>query len=288
MATSEENIYERIINNYNTLSKNQKKIADFIINHYEEVIFFSVSQLSDRLGLSDATVVRFAKNLGQKGYPELKENLVRYYKEYITPDRRMQRSLKEFPENPYVFRSHLEKEISLLETAVQTIADEDYKKALDLIIKARRIHIFGNGGNACLASHLHFKLSRFQLDSTQNSVSGKNLLDRFLHIKTEDVVIVFHFNQVTVDFRKISDFCRDEKIPVILITDTMIPSVVDEVSIALVAERGTAGTFHSQVVPMAISNALINGIAYELKTEAVTAMEKLAALRAKYYYQHKL
>ncbi len=69
--------FHRIIEVYDDLSRQQKKIADGIINGYDEIVFFSITQLANFLGVSEATIVRFAQHLGHKGFPELKEDLVK-------------------------------------------------------------------------------------------------------------------------------------------------------------------------------------------------------------------
>ncbi len=52
--------YHQIIEVYDDLSRQQKKIADGIINRCDEIVFFSITQLANFLGVSEATIVRFA------------------------------------------------------------------------------------------------------------------------------------------------------------------------------------------------------------------------------------
>ena len=68
--------YNKILQKYDELSKKQKKIADYIIRHFDEVVFLSITRLAAVLDVSEATIVRFAQNLGHKGFPELKRDLV--------------------------------------------------------------------------------------------------------------------------------------------------------------------------------------------------------------------
>ncbi|RKX75563.1 MAG: hypothetical protein DRP70_04920 [Spirochaetes bacterium] len=283
MITSSDS-YNRILESYDTLPKQQKKIADYIIRHYDEVIFFSITKLAAVLEVSEATIVRFAQNLGHKGYPELKESLTNYYREYLTPGERMKRSIKELPDDPLKYEAHVNKEISLLEQSVGAIDNKSFIKAINQIVKADRLFIFGNGGNECLANHLAFRLSRFKMKAYQHSVSGKNVIERLIHIEKKDLVIVYHFYKPTIDFRILMDVCRDKGVPVLLITDSLIPPMIKGAGIILMSLRGSLGTFHSQVVPMAINNALINGVSSKLGDKAVNALEELTDLRRKHYF----
>ncbi len=278
--------YNRILEKYDDLPKQQKKIADYIINRYDEVVFFSITKLATTLQVSEATVVRFAQNLGHKGFPELKEDLVKYYREYLTPGERMKRSIEELPDDPLQYKSHVNREIQLLQDSITALDNDNFIKAVDHIVNANRIYIFGNGGNECLANHLTFRLSRFKLKAVQQSVSGKNLFEKLLQIESTDMIIAFHFYKPTVDFRRLMEVCAEKKIPVLLITDSLIPPMIRDADIILLAPRGSAGTFHSQVVPMAINNALINGVASRMGEKAVNALQELTEMRRKHYFNN--
>ncbi len=276
--------YNIILKKYDSLSKQQKKIADYIIRHSDEVVFLSITRLAGVLGVSEATIVRFAQNLGYKGFPELKSDLVSYYREYRAHGGRMNRPIAAIPDDPFNFSRIVESELQFLKSAATTVDRESLKGAVDEILHARTIYIFGNGGNECLVNHLGFRLSRFKLHVIQQSVSGKNLFEKLLAIDRKDLVIEYHFYKSTIDFRRLMNVCEEKRIPVLLITDSLLPPIVKKAKVVLHAERGPAGTFHSQVVPVAINNAIIDGVASRLGKKADDALSELSEMRKKYYY----
>jgi len=276
--------YNKILQKYDDLPKQQKKIADYIIRHFDEVVFLSITKLATVLDVSEATIVRFAQNLGHKGFPELKNDLVKYYREYLTPGERMKRSIETMPDDPFNYAQMVDSEIQLLKSSVTTIDRESLKEAVDAILTAKTIYVFGNGGNECLANHLSFRLSRFKLKVIQQSVSGKNLFEKLLVIDKNNLIIDYHFYKSTIDFRRLMDVCEEKHIPVLLITDSILPPLVKKAKIVLHAERGPAGTFHSQVVPVAINNAIIDGVASRLGKKAIRALSELSEMRKKHYY----
>ncbi|MCD6396706.1 MAG: MurR/RpiR family transcriptional regulator [Spirochaetaceae bacterium] len=188
------------------------------------------------------------------------------------------------PDDPFNFAQVVESEIQLLKSAVSTIDRESLMGAVDAILKAKTVYIFGNGGNECLANHLAFRLARFKLKVVQQSVSGKNLFEKLLRIDKNDLIVDFHFYKSTIDFRRLMDVSEDKGIPVLLITDSILPPLIKKAKIVLHAERGPAGTFHSQVVPIAVNNAIIDGVASELGNKAVLALSELSQMRKKFYY----
>lgn len=56
-------------------SKSHRKIADFIITNYDKAAFMTAAALGEKVGVSESTVVRFASELGFKGYPEMQKEL---------------------------------------------------------------------------------------------------------------------------------------------------------------------------------------------------------------------
>ena len=60
---------------YNQFTKTEKKIADFIIQNTNQVLFMSITELSESCGVADASVHRFCRTMGVKGYQEFKMKL---------------------------------------------------------------------------------------------------------------------------------------------------------------------------------------------------------------------
>ncbi|HUI65890.1 MAG TPA: hypothetical protein VL126_13690, partial [Bacteroidota bacterium] len=69
---------------YPHLTDNQRKVADFLLEHISEAPFLSVVELEKRSGASKATVVRFAQSLGFSGFLEMRERLLRGVKSQMT------------------------------------------------------------------------------------------------------------------------------------------------------------------------------------------------------------
>ena len=60
---------------YNQFTKTEKKIADFITQNTNRVLFMSITDLSEACGVADASVHRFCRTMGVKGYQEFKMKL---------------------------------------------------------------------------------------------------------------------------------------------------------------------------------------------------------------------
>ena len=69
-----------------TFSKSQKKIAQALINDYQEAAYVTASRLGAMVGVSESTVVRFACELGFAGYPELQRAVQKAVCNKMTPN----------------------------------------------------------------------------------------------------------------------------------------------------------------------------------------------------------
>ena len=65
----------RMNTRYHSLSKGHKLLVHYISDHYDKAVFLTAANLGKTVGLSESTVVRFAVNLGYKGYPEFQSAL---------------------------------------------------------------------------------------------------------------------------------------------------------------------------------------------------------------------
>ena len=71
----EQNILEVIRTRIPEMSKNQKKIAHYIIDNLEDAAFATAAQIGKAVDVSESTVVRFAGAAGYTGFPELQSEL---------------------------------------------------------------------------------------------------------------------------------------------------------------------------------------------------------------------
>ncbi|MBM7587305.1 DNA-binding MurR/RpiR family transcriptional regulator [Bacillus pakistanensis] len=72
-------VFVKIQDHLEKLSNAKKKVAYFILDNWQEVALLSASELSKRVGVSESVVVRFAQDIGFKGYPDLQSDLKKVF-----------------------------------------------------------------------------------------------------------------------------------------------------------------------------------------------------------------
>lgn len=133
-----------IINSYfPSLTKSEQKVAAFVLNHLDQVMYYAVTDLADQVGVGETTVLRFCRKINFKGYQEFKLAIA-------------QNLAEENEEDEATGASNLKQSISA--NAIQTInyaasmiSDTDLKQAIEMLDKAPSIHFFGVGTSGLTA-----------------------------------------------------------------------------------------------------------------------------------------
>jgi DNA-binding MurR/RpiR family transcriptional regulator len=143
-----------------SLRLSERKIAAYVLAYPAEVVYLSVTDLADRSETSEATVIRFAQRLGFGGYAALKIALaleLRASAAALPSELRPGSSLASIKQR--VMQIGVD---SLGDTA-QLLDDAALGQALDALLAARRIELYGVGGSAAVAQDAYFALMQVGL-----------------------------------------------------------------------------------------------------------------------------
>jgi len=278
------NCYKKILSTYDTLPRQQKKIADYIVLNINEVVFFSITVLATELDVSEATIVRFAQNLGYKGFPELKKDLVHYYQNYLTPGERLKNSIQILAGGAFSFEKAMRHELKCMEETIDTVNTSIFAELVDSICSAGRIYVFGMGeSNEPVVSYLSFRLGRFGVDVKGITDSGINMMESIPSIKKNDLVIIYQFLKVSPDYYSLTKALQGTGAVLFLITDNKKLDLVKVVDRVITVNRGPLENYHTLTVPFAVTSAIILGVAEKMAEKAVDFTSRVGQLRRSYY-----
>jgi DNA-binding MurR/RpiR family transcriptional regulator len=266
-----------------SLSKSQQIIANYLLTSYDEAAFFSAADLAQRLNVSEATVVRFAKAIGYSGFPELKRCLQDLYRDQVTPATRLQHKLVELASHQgHVLAKVIDMEVQYLTEAAHTVSLAEFDRAVEIILNGKRVFVRGGGPSAILADLLELRLRRFGIFALSLTDSARDLIEKLQLLQPDDAVIATGFHHISAELAAVVEHAHSLGCPTILITDTLGAAFQGKADVVLAARRGPVSTFHSLTVPMAIVNALILAVAMARPTQSVTALDRMQQMRATY------
>ena len=253
------------------MSKGQKRIAAFIAEHYDTAAFMTAYKLGEAVGVSESTVVRFAIELGFEGYPQLQKAVQDLIRSKLTITERIDVSRAQM-ENEDILESVLSYDIANIRQTLEEASHEDFDRAVEALVNARRIYIFGAGSCRSLASFITYYLQMllddvfFVRPNTEAEVFGE-----MIHVGEKDVVLGISFPRYSSKAVKVMHFAHTRNAQTIAITDSRLAPIAENASIVLPAHSDMASVVDSLVAPLSIINALV--VAVSLRCDAKKTKE---------------
>ena len=156
-----ESIIHKIRCLYNSMGPAEKKIADYILADTQKIISCSVTELAEKCGCGDATVVRFSRRVGFDGFQSLKISIAREMGATSSIGTEITKDDSCFE----IFKKRIN-DISLsLQSTEGVLNEQSLEEAAQLIMKAHRIAVFGLGNSAAIAMDAAHKFLRLGLDA---------------------------------------------------------------------------------------------------------------------------
>lgn len=267
LATIDENLKR--------LSKGHKKIAAYIEENYDKAAFMTAAALGQKVGVSESTVVRFATELGFKGYPELQKELQQLIKSKLTAVQRMEVSENLIGDSD-IITSVLNGDIELIRATAERTSREAFKNAVSEINRAKRIYILGVRSSAALASFLAFYFNLvFDAVTLIDTASASEMFEQMFRIDEKDVCIAISFPRYSKQTVNALRFIADRGAKIIAITDTEKSPIASFANHLLVARSDMASVVDSLTAPLSLINALIAGVTLSRRNEVYENFNKL-------------
>lgn len=274
-----------IKNKYDELTGKEREVADYVLKYAEEVVYMSITELSEKSGAVKSAIVRFCQALGYSGYTEFKLLLSKElaineqmnYSPYINRDDDTDKIMDK------IFAAN----IKTLKDTAGGIDRKILGEAVDVLDRAEHIYIYGIGTSAGIVCDFQYRL--MQLGYTAFSYGDvANMKVSALNITEKDAVIGISNSGrtvATVDALKTarkrgaavicitsysgSEIVKQSDYPLVIVSDEIqYPieaisarlahiSVLDTIVISLSARR-----YDETVKRMAKTHDLINSVRY--------------------------
>ena len=248
-------------------SKAQKRIAHYILEHYEKAAFMTAARIGSTIGVSESTVVRFAAEVGCDGYPQLQKALQEIIRNRLTSVQRMEITSDQI-DRGNVISKVLSMDIERIKHTMEELDTQSFDLAVQKIIHARRIYIIGVRSAASLASFLQFYFNHiFDSVILINTSSTSEMFEQLFRISDQDVLISISFPRYSQRTLKAAKYAREKGADVIALTDSISSPLYSVANISLLARSDMASFVDSLVAPLSVLNALAVAVGLEKQDE---------------------
>ena len=285
METSENTTNELIIRieeKYSTMSKGQRRLADYVCSNYDKAVFLTAARLGEIVGVSESTVVRFATQLGYKGYPGFQKALEELVRNKLNSIQRMEVTYGRITQSE-ILQTVLQSDIEKIKLTLNSIDHKAFDLAIDTILDADKIYVIGIRSCAPLASFLSFYLNLVCENVTAVTTnSSSEIFEQLIRIGSNDVIIGISFPRYSMRTLKALEFASNRKAKVITLTDSVHSPMNLYSSCNLIARSDMASIVDSLVAPLSVINALIVALCMKKQKEVVTTLESLEEIWDEY------
>ncbi len=259
-------------------SKGQKKIAIYLIEHFDKAAYITASKLGKAAGVSESTVVRFANEIGFEGYPQMQQALQEVSRNMLTAVQRMEVASSIIDADD-VLNKVLHSDIEKIRKTLEDIDKKDFDCAVDAIINAENIYIIGTGSAAVLANFLNFYLNHiFDNVKFVGSSSISDVYENILSIGKNDVLVGLSFPRYSSKTLKAMRYAKETGANVIAITDSINAPIAKTADHLLIARSDMASFVDSLVAPLSLINAIIVALGLKRKDVVSNKLQKLEKL----------
>lgn len=271
-----------IKSNIHTFSKRQKIIATYLIQNYDKAAYMTAAKLSEQVGVSESTVVRFAAELGFDGYQKLQRTLQELTRTQLTSVQRMEIATQRIGSDN-ILKNVLESDIDKIQKTLQEIDTLEFEKAVTALASAKNVYVIGVRSASSLAMFAGFYFNLiFDNVHLIHTTSASDVFEQILHVNTGDVVLGISFPRYSSNTIAALEYAQKRGATVIGLTDSVHSPIVSPSTYCLIARSDMASFVDSIVAPLSLLNALIVELGIRKKKHMEDTFEQLECIWDEY------
>lgn len=263
-------------------SKGQKRIANYILNHYDKAAYMTASKMGQLVGVSESTVVRFAIELGFEGYPDMQKSLQELIRMKLTSVQRVEVTNSLIGEGD-VLEKILLSDAEKIRRTLEEVDREAFEAAVDKIVAADKIYIIGVRSSSSLAGFLNFNF-RMIFDNVKfvQTTSGSEMFEQIMSIGPNDVMIAISFPRYSKRIVNAVEYAHNAGADVISLTDSHQSPIAGVADQLLLARSDLVSFVDSLVAPLSIINAIIVAVSRKKMDDIRVRFDKLEKIWDEY------
>lgn len=267
---------ERLKSHYPQLSPQEQRIADFVFDHFDDLISYNSAELARLSGVSKATVSRLFKRLGYEKYKDMRDELrtLRQSGMPLTDNR-------DAVQGNTLLARHYKQEMANLTQWVNSIDATQFGEIVQALAQSKRIFIVGLRNAYPVALHLRQQLIQARSQVYLLPQPGQTLAEELVDITPQDVVVVVAFRRRPRIIKPMLQQLQQDNIPVLLICEPQAQGVITLSRWQLCASLDSVSAFDSYGSAMSVVNLLANALLHELLSHGRQRIHQIADL-----YQH--
>ena len=271
-----QDMIDRLNQSGKRLSKGHRKIAQYIVEHYDKAVFMTASRLGESVGVSESTVVRFASALGYEGYPQLQRSLQELVSHRLTANQRFEMSTEIDPRE--ALSVVLKSDVQNLRATMEQMDVSVFEDVVNRLLSARAIYVMGLRSAAPLAQFMGYYLN-YIFDNVHLVSSGAtDVFEEISKLQENDVLVGISFPRYSTRTLEAMRFAKRCGAQVVAITDGPMSPLADMADATLTARTDMASFVDSLAAPLSLINALLVALGLHRKDALTQHFRQLESI----------
>ena len=238
---------------YETLTKSEKKVADYVLSYGEKLIYATMGDVKMQTGVGDATIIRFCQKIGYSGFSELKIDIAKEDFSHMKE--------QELVDNLVENASH--QLLMAIDETKHSIEMDQIDEVSRLITQARHVYIYGVGASGQSSLDLERMLIKVGIPSTAIIDSHYQAQSATI-VKPEDVVIAFTLSGKTKDTFESVSIAKNKGAKVVVMTSYSLSPIANLADVILKTSIEehllNGGSLAGRVSQLFLSDVLVRNI----------------------------
>jgi DNA-binding MurR/RpiR family transcriptional regulator len=252
---------------FDEFSRSQKDVAQYIVDHLDDVAFQTAEELAKRASTSSSTVVRFSQALGFEGFPELQQAAREEFRRRfvaggegaavagigVVPEPLFSLDQNEFEQMVAADHQNVE------ETA-RKVSRSEVEAAITAISEADRVLVAGTDQMAFFASYFRHLLMLLDLRADVVASPSQEALSKLGRIDEQTLVIGLSAGRPHPLVVRAMKLARHRKASTVAITDATLSEVAKLAQVRLYYSSNSPAYVRSHTALLATVQALAYGV----------------------------
>lgn len=211
---------QRLASHYESLTPQEKRVADFVVDHFDDLISYNSAELARVSGVSKATVSRLFKRLGYEKYKDMYEELrlLRQSGMPLTEPR-------DIVHGDTLLARHYKQEMANLLHWTTLLDTQQFSAAIQSLNQARQVGIIGYRNAYPVALHMRSQLIQARAQVSLFPTPGQTLSEELVDYGPQDVVVVIAFRRRPAVIKKLLQQLQRQQVPVITLSEPQALSI---------------------------------------------------------------
>jgi len=266
----------KIINaSYSKLTSKGKRLAEFVLSNPEKAVFMTTRNFGAAVGVSEATVVRFVRQLNYASYALFIKDLREFIDLELTLIERNRLSSFVIGSEDAELERIINQDIESIRAMSKNIDLSEVKKIRKILKDSEAVNIIGSRLSYAPAYYMGWILAKIRQNVNIFKGSDRTTIDRLIFASQKSVVVIIATSRYPNELIKLGKLVNRHNLKMILLTDSSSCPLIQFSDHVLIAPLKTIPFLGNPASLISLINYLVHTMAADMGEELKEHQKKL-------------